>query len=132
LTYATLVFGQVFFFLIAFYLRHEWLVDPDLGLMELFKWIVPLFAGAGIYQGNVLFKKRVKQARQRSTFAAKMDDYRVALIVRYAFWGAPSLLAVAAYFTTGEWLFLSISVLIIVVFLTHRPDIDKARSELDV
>ena len=132
LIYASLIFGQVFFFLIAFYLRNEWLIHPEIGDIEIFKWIVPLFAGGSIYQGNVLFKKRIKEARQKPTFAKKMDDYRIALLVRYALWEAPSLLAIAAYFLTGQWLYLSLSALVILVFLAHRPDIDRARRELDM
>lgn len=132
LIYATLVFGQVIFGLIAFYLRNEWLINPGFGDIEVFRWIVPLFAAASVYQGNAMFRKRLKDAREKPTFAKKMDDYRVALVVRYAFWEAPSLLAIAAYSLTGQWLYLSLSVLVILVFLAHRPDIDKARRELDV
>lgn len=130
--YASLVFGQVIFVLIAFYLRNEWLIHPEPGDVDIFRWIVPLFAAGSIYQGNAMFRKRLKEARQKPTFAKKMKDYRLALIVRYAFWEAPSLLAIAAYFLAGQWLYLSLSGLIILVFLAHRPDIDKARRELDV
>jgi len=130
--YASLVFGQVIFFLIVFYLRNKGLIDPEFGDVYIFRWIVPLFAAGSIYQGNDLYKKKMKKARQKPTFARKMDDYRLALIVRYAFWEAPSLLAIAAYFLTGQWLYLSLSALVFLVFLAHRPDIDKARRELDM
>jgi len=130
--YASMVFGQVIFFLVAFYLRKEGLVHPEFGDLEIFKWIVPVFTGGSIYLGNRLFQRRIEDARQKPTFAGKMGDYRVALIVRYALWEAPSILAIAAYFLTGEWLYLSLSALVILVFLAHRPDIDKARRDLDI
>jgi|SRR6056297_1703624 len=132
LIYSSMIFGQVFFFLIAFYLRNEWLIHPEFSNLEVFKWIVPLFTGGSIYQSNIFFKRRIKKARQKPTFARKMDDYRIALLVRYALWEVPSLLAIAAYFLTGQWLYLSLSALVILVFLAHRPDIDRARRELDV
>jgi hypothetical protein len=132
LIYVTLIFGQIIFALIAYYLRNEWLVDPQFGDIGVFSWIVPLFAAVSLYQGNAMYRKRVREARRKPTFGKKMEDYRLALVVRYAFWEAPSLLAIAAYYLTGQWFYLILTLLIILLFLGQRPDIDKARRELDV
>ncbi|MBS3769891.1 MAG: hypothetical protein V5A47_09325 [Bacteroidales bacterium] len=128
--YINLIFIQLVFILMALYLRTEQFVGHEFGDFEFFKIIVPLFAGVGIYEGNVLYKRRIKEARKKPTLAEKLADYRLGLILRYILWIAPSLFAIAAYFLTGTWIYLAISGLIILVFLINRPGMDKTKEDL--
>ena len=130
--YVTLIFAQLIFILIALFLRTDMHAAPESGDFKIFKILVPLFVGGGIYEGNILYRKRVRKAREQSTLAKKLNGYRVGLMLRYAFWIAPSLFAIVAYFLTGNWIYLALSVIVILVFLAHRPGVDKARKELDL
>jgi|GEM_PF-3027880 len=130
--YVTLIFAQLIFILIALFLRTDMHAAPESGDFEIFKILVPLIVGGGIYEGNVLYRKSVRKAREQSTFAKKLNGYRGALMLRYAFWIAPSLFAIVAYFLAGNWIYLALSVIVILLFLVNRPGMDKARQELDL
>ncbi|MGM0530168.1 MAG: hypothetical protein ACQER7_02315 [Bacteroidota bacterium] len=128
--YINLIFLQLIFILMALYLRTEQYVGHEFDDFEFFKIIVPLFAGGGIFEGNVLYKRRIKKAKKKFTLAGKLADYRLALMFRYTLWIAPSLFAIVAYFLTGNWIYLAISGLVILVFLINRPGMDKIKEDL--
>ncbi len=130
--YVTLIFAQLIFILIALFIRTEMHAAPESGNFEIFKMLVPVFIAAGIYEGNVLYRKRLRKAVQQPTLAKKLENYRQGLMLRYAFWMAPSLFSIVAYFLTGNWIYLALSVIVILAFLAHRPGMDKARKELDL
>lgn len=130
--YINLIFLQLIFILIALYLRTEQYAGHEFGDFEFFKFVVPLFAGGGIYEGNVLYKRRIREARKKTTLGDKLADYRLALLFRYTLWVAPSLFAIVAYFLTGNWMYLAISGLLVLVFSAHRPGMDKAKQDLDL
>ena len=130
--YVTLIFAQLIFILIVLFLRTDMHAAPESGNFGIFKILVPLIVGGGIYEGNVLYRKRVRKAREQSTLAKKLEVYRLALMLRYAFWIAPSLFAIVAYFLAGNWMYLALSVIVILLFLANRPGMDKARQDLDL
>jgi hypothetical protein len=130
--YVTLIFVQLIFILIALFLRTDMHAAPESGDFDIFKILVPLFVAGGVYEGNVLYRKRIRKASQQSTLAKKLKGYRLALMLRYAFWLAPSLFAIVAYFLTGNWMYLALSLIVILLFLAKRPGMDKARQELDL
>jgi uncharacterized membrane protein len=132
LLYVTLIFFQLLLILLVLFLRTEGYARPEFAEIELLKLIVPLFVGAGVYEGYVRFQKRLKKAREMSTLDRKLTVYRLALIMRYIYWGIPSLLAIGAFFITGEWIHLGLSGLMIIVFLTNRPSVDKAKKDLEL
>lgn len=130
--HATLIFVQVVLVLMAFYLRTHWIIQPA-GVEEgVLRTGVPLFALAGLYVGNRLFQGRLKLAHGQSTLARKLYYYRWALYYRFILWSLPSLLAVVAWFHTGTWMYLLVTGLFVVLLVVHRPDIDRARRELEL
>jgi hypothetical protein len=130
--HATLVFLQVVLLLLAIYLRNRWMRMPeglDVGVLRMG---VPLLALAGLYSGNRLFRRRLKQAFDQSTLARKLFYYRWGFYYRSIFWSLPSVLAIAAWFLTGVWMYLGVTALFVALLVVHRPDIDRARRELQL
>jgi hypothetical protein len=130
--HVTLVFVQLLLMLIAYYMRNTWSVSPQYPGLEFFRYLVPLLAAVGLYEGNKLYRRRLKKARNHATLAKKLVAYRRAFLYRCLFWIVPSLLAIAAFYFTGTWLYLLLSGLIVVVFVAHRPEMDKIRRELEI
>ena len=132
ITHVTMVFIQFIFILAALFLREEGYIRPVSGQFKVFRYIVPLFVLSGLYEGNVLYKRKLISAVKRSTLAKKLEIYRSGLIIRYVLWEAPSLLAIAAYVITGIYIYLGLSGVIILVFLFNRPTMNKVKRDLEL
>jgi len=133
ISYFGLIAGQVLFG--AFALFIDLVVQPDFALNQIrdvLIYIVPLIAFVGILGSNLVFKSRLKRLKIKVKLIEKTNDYRAALIVRYALLEGPSFFALVIYYLTGDMLFLGVSGLIVAVFLTIRPTIERAASDLDL
>jgi len=131
--YYALIAGQLFFCLIAFFLHQTG--NLDLGAKELtdiFIFIVPLFVIGGFFGSKIVFKNRLKAAKDQTNLFAKMTDYRGALVVRYALLEGPSFFAIIVYLLTGNLLFLGMSLLIIAYFFIIRPTSGDAITDLEL
>lgn len=126
-----LMAGQIIFAAVCIALtgKTEIILNPA---NDLFFILVPALAVFGMTGSNLIFKKLLDQARQKSTDAAKIAGYRTALIVRYALLEAPSLVGIVAYFLTGNLFYIFISGFIILFFLTFRPTKEKMEMDLSI
>ncbi len=132
LIHIALIVGQVLFAGVTFFLRSNQSVEPDPELRQAFLYIVPVLAAAGIFASLQVFKLMVTKAKQQSSLGKKISAYGSAMIVRYAVLEAPSLFAIVAFFLTGEYFFLAISVLIIIFFFLVRPSREKLIEDLEL
>jgi hypothetical protein len=94
--------------------------------------IVPVFAIAGIYGSQYLFKMKLNDIKNKTNLSEKLTDYKSACIIRWAILEAPSFLAIVAAIITGEVLLLGIVAIIIAWFVAIRPGVQRAINELDL
>lgn len=87
---------------------------------------------AGLFGGNVLYKKSVQKASQENEAEKKMEAYKGALIMKYALLEGPCLFALIAYFLTGNIQFMYMAGLLIIVFVMNKPSRDKIATELQL
>jgi hypothetical protein len=128
-----LIFGQVLFGLLSFLLMSTNKVVPEgENLKDVFIYIVPASALLGFILSNILFKNRLKLMDENSTLLMKLNCYRGALIVRYALLEGPSIFSIVVYMVTGYVVFLIISALIVIYFLTLMPGKEKAIEDLEL
>jgi hypothetical protein len=97
---------------------------------DVFFIIVPAFAVFGLFASSMIFKKFVESAATKPTLNEKLNNYRIACILRYALLEAPSLLGIVAYFLTGNLFYIFISGFIILFFFTVRPTNEKTIADL--
>jgi len=131
--YIALIAGQVFFGLIALFLNKT--VGPfsdNLQVRTVLIYIVPVFIIIGFLGGKYLFRKKMDEVKNKSSLFEKMNEYRAALILRYAFLEGPTFLSIIAYLLTSSWYFLVIAGFIILIFLTMRPTGDRAADDLEL
>lgn len=129
----TLIGGQVFFGLIAFYLNNNGSYEPEgKDLKEIFIYLVPVFALYGVIAGSIFFKKKLKSSKSKTSLHEKLNEYRTALIIRYALLEGASFFSLVSYLLTGYSLFLYISILIIASFIILKPSGEKASTDLEL
>jgi MFS family permease len=131
--YFALIAGQIIFGLIAFFLNQEagfYSEDPQ--LRSIFIFIVPVFVIGGFMASKIFFKKRVEEAKNKTSLIEKMSYYRAALILRYAFLEGPTFLSIIVYLLTNNWYFLVIAGFMIVIFFTIMPTSERASNELEL
>jgi hypothetical protein len=128
-----LIIGQVFFGLISIFLvnTNNFKSEGE-DLRSVFIYIIPVFALGGFILSNVIFKNRLKAIDRKSGLMIKLNDYRTALVVRYALLEGPSLFAIVVYLVTGDSIFILLAAFIVLYFLTIRPYREKAISDLDL
>jgi hypothetical protein len=97
IVHLALVIGVVFFALVSVFLQ----INGFGTLGELINngllLIIPLLALIGIFGSNFIFKKRLRKIVDKTNLNEKMEDYRSALILKFALIEGPSFFAIVAY-----------------------------------
>lgn len=120
--HAALIAGQVFFGLIVSFLIISG--NADVGSADLsmvFSYIVPPFVLIGLFGSNYIYKTRLAKLRSSNDLKYKMANYRVALIIRYAFLEGPILFSIIVTLLTGNLLFLVFAGLLLSFMIYLRP-----------
>lgn len=89
-------------------------------------------AFAVLAAGHFLFRARVERAKEKETLADMLTTYRSAVVFRDALANSVGALASAAYLVTQNPRFLSISGLVVLVFLVWWPTKEKSLGLLDI
>lgn len=96
----------------------------------IFIYVVPIVAIAGYFISQLLFKKRLEAISKEEKLATKLGKYQVASILKYALLEGPAILALLAYYWSGNALHLVIAIALIAYLLVQRPTADKIKREL--
>ena len=128
-----LIGGQVLFGIITFYLNNNGSYDPqEKDLKDIFIYLVPVFAVYGVIAGSIIFKKRLNSSKKKTGLLEKLNDYRAALIIRYALLEGTTFFSLVSYLMTGDLLFLYISILIIATFIIIKPSTKNVINDLEL
>ena len=133
IVYYALIAGQLIFAFLTFYLIRSGLFDGEQAeLRNIFIFIVPVFVMGGLFISHLLFKSFLNNAKGKISLYEKLTYYRSALIIRYALLEGPSFFAIVVYLLTGDYLFLGMSGLVILVFFTLKPSVERAINDLEL
>ena len=119
--------GQVVLSLIAFFMVDS--IGIYLGLDDPFVLAVPFISIATIAVGNLLYKKKIEQIRSSQTGSDKISAFTIASIIRLALCEMGTLIAIVAYFQSGNLFFLIIAGIIILYFFSMTPTDSKLRRQ---
>jgi hypothetical protein len=120
--------GQALFLLVAWYL-----VDtsgpksPD--LTSSFQIILPVFTIAAVL-GSMFLPKFLLGSISELSDDQKMVKYRGSLLVKWALLEGANLFSIVIYLLTGTILALTISALLLILFILNKPSADRAKEEL--
>jgi hypothetical protein len=133
IVYYALIAGQVIFAFLTFYLIRSGLFDSEqTELRNIFIYIVPIFVVGGLLISHLMYKSLLNNAKGNKNLYDKLTTYRSALIIRYALLEGPSFFAIVVYLLTGDYLFLGMSGLVILVFFTLKPTVERAINDLEL
>jgi hypothetical protein len=133
IVYFALIAGQLIFAFLSFYLIRSGLFDGEQAeLRNIFIYIVPVFVVGGLFISHLLFKSFLNNAKGKISLYEKLTYYRSALIIRYALLEGPSFFAIVVYLLTGDYLFLGMSGLIVLIFFTLKPSVERAINDLEL
>jgi len=126
-----MVTGQFLFGLIAF------IETPQKGLditntKDPFLFVVPILAIGCFAFSRFLFSKNLNIAISKPTLKEKLAFYQSAIITRFAPLEGASLLGIGSYLQSGNLLFLIISGVIALYFLSLRPTKDRIENDLNL
>lgn len=128
-----LTMGQVLFGIISFVVvTKNGATIADEFLNQGLFIVVPIFIIGAFIASIALFKKRIETVKTRNNLVEKMAEYRGAIILKLAPLEGGSFLSIIAYFITGNIIFLSLSALIILMFLLNQPTKEKAIADLEL
>lgn len=91
---------------------------------------VALFVALGVGWTMVVVPRRILDVAKKKELNAKLKAYEALAIQRFSFIEGPSLVALAICFMTGDYIFLAISVGLIIYFYTLKPNVLKLIDEL--
>ena len=119
--------GAVFFFLRS---TQADVMHDDAQLAAIFQYVVPGAALLLPFIGWLFSKKTLKAISEKEPLSDKLRKYQSNLLLKYAFFEGPTLLALVAYFLTGKKEFLGAAVALILWFLTQVPTKNRVFDEI--
>ena len=132
IVHIALVVGVVFFALISVFLQINGFGTVGHEIDKVLLIVVPIFALIGIFASNFVFKKKLNEIQKKSNLKEKMEEYRSALIIKLALIEGPSFFAVVSFLLTGNYIYLGLTVILIIVFLIYTPNKTKLINELEL
>jgi len=130
-----LIGGMVMFSIISIVVsnsngKHGFITEEQERLI--FYVVVAVFAMGGITSSFALFKGRLQAAKQKAGLAAKLQDYKAAIIMRYALLEGPGLFSIVVYFLTGDIRVLIATAAIIALMVFIKPTREKLIADLEL
>jgi hypothetical protein len=131
--FTAMLAGQIIFTLLAFALVSTGNFNSSLPEAEnIFFIMVPALIIVGRLSGTAIHKRKIQQARDSSSVAAKLTLYRAAFITRCALLEGPVVFAIITYLLTNKIELLAFAAGGILLFYLLKPTKEKVVSELQV
>jgi hypothetical protein len=106
------------------------LVEQD----RLFQIVALLFTGITFVVGNLLFKKKVAALKGNTslTVQQQFEYYKTASLIQWALLEAATLFNGIAYFLVGNYSFIALAVILILLFAMLTPNKTKMAIQLGI
>lgn len=123
--FGALLMGLIIFALLAYFGFTKNLDKVDESLLNIFMFIIPLFAILEIFLSRFMYNKTIKQLPENSTLLEKMGKYRTAKIISWALLEGAGLFCIVVFIMTKADFFLIVFFVIIVAFILSKPSVNE-------
>lgn len=127
--------AQIFFSAVFFYLAYSKTVEPSLQAEDkIFQLVAIALAAIAFFAGNYLFKRKMQQLKD-DTLASLKDkfvQYRTACLVQWALLEAATFFSGISFLFTGNYAFLALAAVLILLFALLAPNKTKIALQLGV
>lgn len=129
-----LLAGQVVFAAICIFLAYAKKLPPaQEDLDRILQVITIVISAAGFFGGNTFFKKRLLEIRDKQASAKeKISMYRAACMVHWALIEGPGLFTITCFFITGNYAFIALAAVLMLLFAMLAPSKIKIAFQLGV
>lgn len=97
---------------------------------DIFTYLVPVVAASGYFASKAIFQNLTANIARTDGLQNKLSRYQVATIIKYALLEGPAILALIAYYFSGNALHLVIALSLIAYFFSQRPTRKKVLDDL--
>lgn len=101
-------------------------------LKAIFLIIIAIMSVSNIFIGKIIFNKRIEQAKTKLDFNEKLNIYMSANIIRFALIEGVALFSIICFMLMGDWIFLAVTAVLIVFFITLQPTIERCAMDLEL
>ncbi len=118
-----LLVGQILFIAICIFLVSAKMIDPASEEMDrIFQVIALVFSAAGFFAGATIFKNKILLLRNmQADVKEKFLLYRSACIFQWALMEGPCLFCIVCFFLTGNYAFVALASVLILLFAMQAP-----------
>ena len=127
-----LVVGVVLFLTISIYLVETGELGDDKEMIEIFQYMVPIFAMICIVASRFMFNKRRATLASAKTLQEKTEGYQAALIVKWALIEGPILFAIITFMLTGNYGLGTIAFIMLMYLILQRPNLESALADMNL
>jgi hypothetical protein len=116
--------GQILFAVICLYMVYTKAMVSSMqqDMDKILQVIAIALSAAGFYAGSFLFKRRLLQARETSSgLKEKFAIYRSGCIIQWAFLEGPGIFSIACFFLTGNYAFIALAGVLILLVAILAP-----------
>jgi hypothetical protein len=128
--FLALLAGQVMFATLAWFMQRLGVYAGFESLVTPLLVLVPLLAASAIGIGIFIFNRRMTELQAKSSLSEKLNDYRAAVIVKYALAEGPVFFAIVAYMLTGNMVILGIALACILYFAFMWPSMERMANQM--
>lgn len=123
LIYGVMLLAQVGTGTVLFLLRNTQVeVTPNHEMLsQALMYIGPFLAFMLPFMGWAISKQTLKTISSKESLSEKLRKYQSNLLLKYAFFEAPTLVSAFGYFLTGNIWFLGAGIGLVLFFLTQAP-----------
>lgn len=127
------IIGLFVFSIIAAFLVITGAMGQDKNNMNsILQFLVPVLVIGGIIGGLGFYRSRLNVIKQTPELKDKLGNYRGAMILRVAMMEFPALFSIIAFLLTGNYLFLGLAGLVIIIFLMLIPLKERVSNDLEL
>lgn len=123
-----LVSGLSIFLILALFQGNGF--NTDLNTNRTLLYLVPVLALGGYFGSQILFKKMLSGTKLSDSLETKLKKFQFASHIKYIIIEAPAILALFAYYVTGNALPLMIAGCLLAYLLAQRPTKQKVLENL--
>jgi hypothetical protein len=127
LMHRIMAIGQLLFLAIMFFLVYSKTTIPPLTEEDkTFQVVAIVLSAAAFFAGNNLFKKKINEIGDAALpLKEKFERYRSACILQWALLEGAILFSGTCFFLTGNYAFLALGGMLILLFLLQAPNKTK-------
>lgn len=127
-----LLSGQIIFLFISVFLVQSGNVSPNEDLFFILFIIDLMIISPAIVVGPMLYRSFMSRVKPEMSLAEKFILYKQGTIIKLALVEAPTIFSIVGFLLTGSYVFLFLAIGIIILFVMHKPSLEKFSEDFQV